>query len=394
MAAYHAGCGRAIVPTGHSKAPAWPALNQVRGNPGWGDLDKNPLSAAEAREVCAHPDTYGIGLLGGHIIAVDLDDLARAPNLPRDTAHETTPRGGLHLWYAPNEPVESRRFSWGEVRAARTYTITWPTPGYELGEPIEKGLRDFSDVAELLELELASRARAKNPCSLLDSLHAEFTYPYNTNPRDLCSTRGARAREHDGRRALPPWLRKLDCGPLGLKLAQHVGAPPGVQPGDRIRCRVHPPDRSPSATLWCEPEEARVLHWCFHEGSCLSLAQLAARQAGRPAGLSASELACWKLKLGLDAELLEIPPSPELGLEGSTAIAWRGFWELTELRRLLDGGQPTPFSARFAAAWCGLSTRAANTATRELARLGLLAAAGSDPSGTPLWLPGLKGARP
>jgi hypothetical protein len=72
--------------------------------------------------------------------------------------------------------------------------------------------------------------------------------------------------------------------------------------------------------------------------------------------------------------------------------AWEGFLRLLALRWTIEPGVPAPFSARFAAAWCGLSKREAHEAVTELARQGFLRLRGRDPHGCRLWLP--KGVRP
>jgi hypothetical protein len=110
--------------------------------------------------------------------------------------------------------------------------------------------------------------------------------------------------------------------------------------------------------------------------------------AGRTQPLSPPELAIWKLRLAREAELLEPvalerPPAPSGRLED----VWQGFLDLLALRWTVTAGEPAPYSARFAAAWCGVSTHRAHESIRALARAGSLRLAGRDPRGTRLWLP-------
>src|SRR5262249_60579421 len=120
----------------------------------------------------------------------------------------------------------------------------------------------------------------------------------------------------------------------------------------------------------------------------LPLAGVRARQAGRLGSLSASELAVWKLRLARDAGVLSLDRESRVR-EAVTPVdqVYAGFLELHDLRRLLDGGQPMPFSCRFGAAWCSVSPRTAHQAIRDLRHRRLIQPARLDPRGTPLWLP-------
>jgi hypothetical protein len=113
-----------------------------------------------------------------------------------------------------------------------------------------------------------------------------------------------------------------------------------------------------------------------------------ARIAGRIGPLHPPELAVWKLRLAREAQLLdplalERPQAPEPRLER----VWQRFLDLLALRWTIEPGTPTPYSARFAAAWCNTTKRNAHEAIGALARRGSLRLAGRDPRGTRLWLP-------
>jgi hypothetical protein len=157
--------------------------------------------------------------------------------------------------------------------------------------------------------------------------------------------------------------------------------------GEPFLCVLHA-ERRPSAALWRRDDGEHVRYHDLHTGNAgdpgawLSLALVRARQAGRQRRLSESELTVWKLRLVREAGLLDI----EQALE-PVDVVHAGFLELCQLRRLVDGGQPAPFSARFAAAWCSVPLRTAHAATRELARRRLILPAGADSRGTPLWRP-------
>jgi hypothetical protein len=179
---------------------------------------------------------------------------------------------------------------------------------------------------------------------------------------------------------------------LALRLACALGVSEGVSLGESFPCLIHPDER-PSAALWrCEPG-AHVLYHDWHGNRhglsvWLPLARVRALLAGRTAPLSPPELAVWKLRLANEAGLVEPvgferPAAPSRRLED----VWQGFLDLVALRWALTLGDPAPYTARFAAAWCGVSTYRAHEAIGALARAGSLRLVGRDPRGTRLWLP-------
>jgi hypothetical protein len=111
-------------------------------------------------------------------------------------------------------------------------------------------------------------------------------------------------------------------------------------------------------------------------------ARRAAHAAGRPDPLSLSEFVTWKLRSAVEAG--EFAPAkvdtvalPEDADDVVQAV-WGGFVYLLAVRWLKDAGEPTPFSRKFAAAWCGVTERQARHAIYELRRLGYLVKVGEE----------------
>jgi hypothetical protein len=349
------------------KRPASSLIHATRGTYGWTSLCTRPAGADEVTAwLELDPDT-NIGVITGEVsgvAVVDVDDETRAPELPT-TATVRTGRG-RHLYYAAAGPVPSRDYDWGEVKGERRYVVapvSWHANGnryaWETGP--DDGLADFATAA----------------CGT--SIRTTSNYVSNLSPALDASDRGTANLERDEATA--------------LRLAAALGVPEGVRLGEAFQCVLHA-DGQPSAALWRLDSGAHVLYHDFHsarhgERNWLTFAQVRARLAGRTGPLGRPELSVWKLRLAWEAGLvepLELQPDCDR-LPARLQPAWHGFLLLVALRWLVSPGEPAPFSARFASAWCGISKREAHETVRELAQLGLLRHVGFAPQRSRLWLP-------
>jgi hypothetical protein len=365
--------GRALLPVDHAKRPASRAIHRTRGRFEWAPLRNDPAGEDELREWCEHDQVAGIATITGEpsrLAVVDVDDPAAAPELPPSAYYLT--RRGRHVEYQCDEPTRSRTYQWGELKAEGTYAVAPPTPGYlwEVSPEEIGGLVDFSRARALLTpicstcfIDRGSRARVSLPSELaLKDPAAAFA----NFDRD----------EH-----------------AALRMAAALGAPEGLRLGQGFGCLIHQ-DRNPSASLWRWELDAHILYKDWHSGShgerpWLTLATVRARLAGRRGQLAAPERSMWKRRLVFEADLfepapvtVEADPPPE-----QLKAVWDGFLLLLALRWVTDPGGPAPFTVRFAAAWCGVSTRQAHEQLAELARRRFLRLCGTDPRGTRLWLP-------
>jgi Bifunctional DNA primase/polymerase, N-terminal len=382
--------GWALLPVdAGTKRPASKLIRRTRGHNGWAPLRHKPAGEDEVRDWLEHDPNAGAGVITGQpsqLAVVDVDDETLAPDLPVSATVFT--RRGRHVYYRCDQPTRSRDFDWGELKADGRYVVAptsrvlehtyrWTRTPEEIGE-----LANSASVAAL-EPSIGSTCRQ----TLRDRVLSEsvvFKGLRTTCPQ----AKKGRLRLADLERSEP----------LALRLAAALGVPKGVRLGEPFRCLIHP-DRRPSASLWRREPEAHVLYGDWHAGRhgeqrWLPLATVRARLAGRQGPLAAPELVVWKLRLASEAELVE-PVAFELDTDRppqSLEAAWDGFLELLGLRWTIEPGLPAPFSARFTAAWCGLSKREAHEAVAELARQGFLRLEGRDAHGCRLWLP--KGVRP
>lgn len=129
------------------------------------------------------------------------------------------------------------------------------------------------------------------------------------------------------------------------------------------------PEHAGRSTLALDEDGGYVLDCC--RGRQRSLAEVrAARAYGIDRLRSNIELAIWWRRLAHELGTFEPAPVevPDVwaGALANVRAARDGFALLLGLRRADYPDRPVPFSARFAAAWCGLSKDEANRAIRDL----------------------------
>lgn len=180
----------------------------------------------------------------------------------------------------------------------------------------------------------------------------------------------------DGKRIeLDRYLNRPD---IGLALAKHMDLHvEGLETDGRtgsFRC-VLPGhgDCSPSASLFLtDGGEVMYRDWHMTSGAewytlpevCASIAYGKAVKLGRP------EHATWRIRLLVKAGILQpypvaLNPLPE-GAPGTVKKCHSGFRFLLGCKWRYKPNAPTPFSRKFAAAWCGISESSAQTAIHEL----------------------------
>jgi hypothetical protein len=370
----HIDRGFAVMPV-HGKKPASELIRVTRGRRGWGQLARRPADKDEVRAWLERDPEVGVAILTGEVsrlTVLDDDGSEEFPFLDLPTTATSSTPHGRHTYLRSSGPVRTVSFPWGEFRGDGAYVVAPLSPGYDwLLTPEEAGIVDASCVLPQLE-------------------HALLPTPIRTT-----SNRDSRTDAFVPT-ALPSWLARLDVDDKSAgRLAVALGLPEGLRLGQRFLCLLHP-DRDPSAALWRAHASSSVLYHDFHRrgrvDEWLPLAAVRARKAGRLDLSGGPELAVWKLRLCFEAGYLEPIwldlPDVEAGLEP----LWSGLRLLLGLRWRISPGSPTPFSAGFAAAWCGVSKRQAHEGTRELVRRGLLRLHGHDVNRTRLWLP--EGVRP
>jgi hypothetical protein len=158
-------------------------------------------------------------------------------------------------------------------------------------------------------------------------------------------------------------------------------------------------ERHASASVWRRDDGTYHYH-DFHGRTRVEWFTLADVYAARVTGtvrpLRGPELATWKLRLLVQAGLAVpapvalplLPPSADI----VARRVYEGFRLLLACKWLYAPGEPTAFSWRFAAAWSGVSQRAAGAALHQLLRAGIIRTAGTWKH-TTLFLPGVRSAQ-
>jgi hypothetical protein len=364
------GRGFALLPVNADKTPATRLIRATRGSARTRQLADRPALEDEVRAWLELGAT-GIGVLTGApsgIVVYDIDDPSLAPRLPA-SATVVTARG-WHVYSRRTRPVRTRAFPWGEIRGERSYVVA-PYSPHRSGPPY--AWASTPEETPLVDFDWCENATADFPTQIRSTGRRESRSPSFNRP--TCSA-----------------LADLDRDErTALRLAVALGAPNDVRLGEPFACVLHA-ERSPSACLWRRSDDAHVLYHDWHTAdgaTWLPLALVRARLAGRQGPIAAPELLVWKLRLANEAGLVEPMrfDADQITVPADLEHAWYAFLHLLGLRWTVTPGAPAPFSARFAGAWIGTSTRQSHEAITRLAQLGLLHEVGRDIRGTRLWLP-------
>jgi Bifunctional DNA primase/polymerase, N-terminal len=179
---------------------------------------------------------------------------------------------------------------------------------------------------------------------------------------------------------------------IALACARALNLPTG-KIGQTLHCILHD-DRHPSASLYWDPKTGALKYRDWHrkgETEWYTLADVyASTIAGRVMRLPGPSMASWFLRLLVEAGMYRPVAVPARRLPSTVRPAVRkvyeGFLLLLGCKWLHTPGDPTPFSWRFAADWCGISERHAGESIRWLLQEGYIRQVGKH-RGTALFLP-------
>lgn len=411
--------GWSIIPV-RGKMPAVDALPGGK----WAQLQKRPLSFELVYSIFRKDPTLGLGTVAGEvsglaILDIDPRNFVKGQNplagrhLPI-TPTERTPSGGEHRYFRLPRGVtlKKREILPGvDLIAEGGYVVMAPSPGYEWFDGLSP---DDVDLAELPEwvIELATARdvarRAGNASSgrryVSDDDSSKTTGVGQVNyivtcphglETEIAPEQHQRVASSTKRAAATP-LRRMEGGELlrwfdqrdvCMAVVEHLELPTaGLDKGRGKGFKCILPGHSdctkskggPSASLYVHPETGGILYrdWHAQDGrEWYSLPEVAACLAyGKVVKLNGPELATWALRLLVETgfiaparvEAVELPDdAPE-----TVRKVFDGFRFLLACKWLHSPKEPTTFSWRFAAAWCGVSKSTAERAMTWLLEKG------------------------
>ncbi len=365
--------GCALVPIRpRSKEPYYEQLPVVHGKPSWHPFALRAPSEAEILSWFARDPECGVaaimGAASGGVVAIDVDHRDKLSNnleLPATVActssveSDGTWRG--HLLYRASSPVATRRFAWGEVLGEGTLCILPPS--------IHPGGQRYSWVPGMGPDEVAT-APAPSWVSAGEGTARVLDAEEPSDPPNPLEPPDPRTAGNYSERNIPPCygstlLHSLATNPeVALTIVRLCGGHvTGVGRGMRCVLPDHD-DAHPSAALY-QQSDGTIRYHDFHQADGVewySLGEVyAAYVTKHVRQLRSGERAIWHLRAATDAGLLR-PPAIAAALLPDDAPKparklYAGFCRLLELRALYDGAQDsTPFSWRFAEAWCGIGS--------------------------------------
>jgi hypothetical protein len=167
---------------------------------------------------------------------------------------------------------------------------------------------------------------------------------------------------------------------VALACAASLGVPI-KRVGHAFRCILpeHAEDH-PSASLHWDPRTSLLQYRDWHARSGVAWYTLpdvrASLAYGHAMRLRGPSVATWQLRLLIEAGILEPYPVPArplpLGVDPAICRVYAGFVSLLGCKWWHTPEVPTPFSWRFAAAWCGLGERHIGEAMQWLLAQGFL----------------------
>jgi Bifunctional DNA primase/polymerase, N-terminal len=398
----------------------------------WEQYQKARATPADVWRWFTGPQPMGIGIVAGPVSGITLADGRRAglEFLDFDDAEvharfvarlaarsmqflleglpcEATPRGGRHYGYCCVEWATSTTLArrlMGTTPDGRDQTVTLiesrgqggqcvvaPTPaGIHPDRPIQGYTLVQGNWTQIPLLTPAARrvlwacARALNEAP---PRHANHPIPAPVTP--IISQEGKQVRAYAF--TCSPAVKQMVRGPEGLRLlfqrpdlalacAAVLGVPtPRV--GHAFLCVLPGHDEAhPSASLHWDPKTGALQYRDWHVRSGVAWYTLpdvrASLAYGRAVRLRGPSVATWQLRLLVEARILAPYPvsARPLPVEVRPAIrtVYDGFLLLLGCKWWHTPQAPTPFSWRFAAAWCGLGERHVGEAMRWLLAHGLI----------------------
>jgi len=357
------------------------------GQSSWSLLALRPASEAEIRRWFDHDPglNYGIitgvpcnALKGNSLCIMDVDRPKRLPkhDAPVPATVTVRTKRGSHYYFQSGDEVLSKKFPWGELKAAGGYVVG---PGsihesghvysfYEMLSPTE------ADILEIPSWLISGALQANVEASRANPLNS--TLP-KTEANQFLHRKNSFTMQQGRFKEL--WELNKDpetaIGIMGL-CGRDVR---GMKKAFLCPIPGHS-DRNPSAALYQEPGKAIILH-DFHSADEERLFWpivdvYASCKVGRALRLRQGERAIWWLRALHDLGVVNPPIIPKYELPynapASVKKVYAGFCYLLELRQLYEESRVTPFNRQFAARWCMADEKTVRNAVGWLLRKGHL----------------------
>ena len=350
--------GWAVLPLAPGgKEPFTPLLPKVKGKRTWKALAQRPATEKDVQNWFARYPDINIGIITGTasgLVVIDFDTV-EPKGLPV-TAMARTGRG-LHAYLQAKEPYRSCKFDGGDIKAQGGYVVAPPSihpdgSRYEWADylsPEDADLEPYSDMM-INRLTGISGLSAIGVASI--NINSCYTPPANTNNKRTVRT-DTNANPFIG-------LQKQDD--VAFAVLQRFGVSV-KQVGKPFMCLLpgHE-EKNPSAALYRLDNGIIALKDFHRDAGCWLLPDVyAACMTGKVEKLKGGERLVWWLRCLADLGYID-PPSmhahklPDDAPE-SVKKLYKGFISLLALRTLYNSEQVgAPFSWRFAAGWCGISS--------------------------------------
>lgn len=382
--AYRSRLGWPLIPL-RGKVPYTELLPQGK----WKPLTREPATTDDIRAWFAKAgDALNIGLLTGDPSGLAVLDF----DVPTPKSFHTAPTitavtmRGHHYYYRAPRGLKGYSADWGELRANGGYVVVPHSIHPKSGTRYEWAafLSPWETEPEPLPLEMMRAPRQRHPARQeteesisLSPLRGEISQVKNI----LYLRQKAVGLGEEGwiRAActgdnLIAWLRRVD---VVEKAAEVLGIPAGATSGKPFRCILpgHA-DEHPSASLYRNQSGVFVYRdWHRAEGpEWLTLGDVRAALAyGKVKLLRSPERAVWTIRLLVEAGAVRPVEVPWAGTLPPEAPGWihavyAGFLVLLGCKWTHTLDEPTPYSWRFASAWCDVPEYRVREAMRELLR--------------------------
>ncbi|HSH51423.1 MAG TPA: bifunctional DNA primase/polymerase [Bacteroidales bacterium] len=323
----------------------------------------------------------GIAIVTGKIndlIVLDVDmkktnglESLKGKHLPV-TPVVRTKNGGFHYYF--KYPSKAKKVKTAadilpavDIRGDGGYAVIPYTNGYEWVEGLSVNDIEIAEIPEWLFPHITSNDSKTQRVKQVN----EYSF---TRYTPLATNKAVNIKGFD-RRSLTEWYKQEQAAGTFLEL---MGINKKI--GDSFKCVIpgHD-DKTPSASVY-QGDNGLFIYRDWHKIDGKEIMFLpevyAAVHYKRVIELGKPEFSIWAIRLLVDGGLVSPygiikKPLPD-GVKPTVKKVYDGFCHLLACKWLYNEGDPTPFSWRFASAWCGVSERKAGESIKYLLQHGYI----------------------